>query len=190
MNRFINYIIQRLRIVWSILFLINCTCILGQSIVEIDLDKEDQLYYLPCMINGLEYSMIFDTGANRTVINKAIYNELYNQGKISLNDFIGKTEMDNAIGISSNVPCVKLKEIIIGNIKLHDIEAVVLPNENIPPILGQNAINHMGKIQICNKKLCIFPQEKEDTEKRENIRSFNQRIKQYGIRSYGSFKSN
>jgi aspartyl protease family protein len=65
---------------------------------------------------------------------------------------VGETSFSDANGYISSGMVVKLKSVKIGDRTLYDVEALIVPNDKAPLLLGQTALAQFGKILIDYKK--------------------------------------
>lgn len=123
----------------------------------IKMKKENGVYKIPIMVNGIKMYFIFDTGASLISISNVEASFLYKQGKLSEDDFIGSANFIDANGDISEGAIIRLREISIGNRTLNNIEASVVNNSQAPLLFGQSALEKFGKISIdYNKNILIF----------------------------------
>lgn len=118
----------------------------GQTIIK--MRKVNGVYYIPCKINGSEMEFIFDTGAGLISISSAEAIFLYKQGKLTLDDIVGKANFSDANGDISEGTIIILRTVKIGDRILKNIEASVVLNLNAPLLMGQSALEKFGKISI------------------------------------------
>ncbi len=119
----------------------------GQKIT-VKMKKENGVYKIPVMINGVLMDFIFDTGAGMISISDLEANFLYKQGKITKDDVVGSEKFQDATGGITEGAVINLKEVSIGGITIHDIQASVTNNVNAPLLLGQSALEKFGTITI------------------------------------------
>jgi aspartyl protease family protein len=110
--------------------------------------KEGGVYLVPCKINGVEMSFIFDTGASDITMSLTEAMFLYKQGKLKDDDFIGTQQYQIADGSVAEGTIIVLRTVEIGNKKLTNIKASIVHNMNAPLLLGQSALSKFGKISI------------------------------------------
>jgi aspartyl protease family protein len=118
----------------------------GKSIIK--MTKENGVYKIPVLINGLNMVFIFDTGAGLISISNVEASYLYKQGKLTKEDILGKAEFIDANGDISVGTIIKLKEVTIGNRTIYNINASVVDNSIAPLLFGQSALEQFGKISI------------------------------------------
>jgi aspartyl protease family protein len=118
----------------------------GKTVIR--MEKESGVYKIPVNINGIDMSFIFDTGAGMISISNIEASFLYKQGKITMEDVIGKGNFVDANGIISEGTIIRLKKVTIGNRTIYDIEASVVDNSISPLLFGQSALEQFGEISI------------------------------------------
>lgn len=146
----------------------DCVNQLLAGITQITKDKEPEIQYgdsttekttvkfehdggvlkIPVMINGVEMYFIFDTGASLISISNTEADNLYKLGKLTDNDFIGKSQFSDANGDISEGTIINLKSVKIGNRVLNDVQACVIQGQNAPLLFGQSALQKFGKVSI------------------------------------------
>jgi aspartyl protease family protein len=122
----------------------------GNNVIK--MTKEDGVYKIPILINGLNMVFIFDTGAGLISISNTEASYLYRQGKLSKEDILGKAEFIDANGDISVGTIIKLKEVTIGDRTIYNINASVVDNSIAPLLLGQSALEKFGKVSIDYKR--------------------------------------
>lgn len=107
------------------------------------------LVTIPVTINGMHLDMIFDTGASITTITAAEANYLYQKGALSEDDIEGLIPLQTADGGISVGAQINLRQVVIGDqITLHDVEAVVVENQQAPLLLGQSVMQQFAETAI------------------------------------------
>ena len=117
--------------------------------------KNGNVYYVPCRINGISANFVFDTGASLISLSSGFANELLRQGKLTQNDYVGQGNSINADGRTQPVSIVNIKDVEIGGLHLTNVTASIKEQQNAPLLLGQSAIEKLGKITIDGSKLII-----------------------------------
>lgn len=124
----------------------------GQSSVSrksvVKMRNQSGVYYVPCKINDIEMSFIFDTGASNITMSLTEALFLYKQGKLTDNDFTGSQQYQIADGSIHEGALVNLRTVQIGNRTLHNIQASIIDNLEAPLLLGQSALSEFGKVSI------------------------------------------
>jgi hypothetical protein len=133
---------------------------IGQSQTVITMKKEGGVSVMPCKVNGLNLSFVFDTGASNVSISMTEALFMIKNGYLSNDDIVGTNKFSDATGSISEGIVINLKEIDIAGIKLYNVEASIVKNPNAPLLLGQSAISKLGKIQLdlVANTLTITPQ--------------------------------
>lgn len=137
------------------------------SQMVIEMTKDGGVYKVPCVVNGLRLKFIFDTGASQVCISEAQAIMMLENDYLSLDDITGTSQSQVADGRIVDNTKIILKEIVIGDKRLTDVEAVVVHSQNAPLLLGQTAIEKLGKISLQGDKLVI--------EDYSNITSFEKK---------------
>jgi len=126
----------------------------GQT--KITMEKEGGIYLVPCKVNGLPLKFIFDTGASDVSISltEAVFmlkNSYLHKEDIGEDVWYGIANGDVAKGTIINI-----KEIEFAGLKLYNVKASVVHEMSAPLLLGQSAIEKLGKIQINGSELTIL----------------------------------
>ena len=115
------------------------------------------LMYVDASVNGVNESFIFDTGASGISINSDIFADMVNKNMITQNDILGEIDMVMANGKTSKALMINIKSFQLGSIILKNIEAIVMPQNNAPALIGQNMFKKFGNIAIdYNKNIISF----------------------------------
>lgn len=114
-------------------------------------------YEVPCSVNGLPLKFIFDTGASDVTISSVEANFMLKNDYLSQKDFRGKKQYLTASGEITEGTVVCLKEIVLGDVVLKNVNASVVKNQKAPLLLGQTALERFGSFTIDNdnQKLII-----------------------------------
>jgi clan AA aspartic protease (TIGR02281 family) len=110
---------------------------------------------MPCKINGLKLGFIFDTGASNVCISLSEALFMLKNGYLNESDLKGSSYSQIANGEIVENTTVILREVEIADIKLTNIEAVIIHELTAPLLLGNSAIKKLGKISIENNELII-----------------------------------
>ena len=127
------------------------------SQTTIEMEEINGVYYVPCEVNGIPMNFIFDTGASNVSISKTEAEFLIKQGLLTEEDFIEIVNYRIADGSIKEGIQVRLKEIKIKDMILNDITATIVSESSAPLLLGQSAISELGRIEIYQNKLIIYP---------------------------------
>ncbi len=131
------------------------TCLSSWGQVSITMQREGDLYVVPCKVNGLPLKFIFDTGASDVHLSYSEYIFMLKNGYIKENDIIGKESFVIANGDITDAIVVTLREVEIAGIKLHNVTASVDYNLTAPLLLGQSALQKLGEIKVNGNILTI-----------------------------------
>ena len=125
---------------------------------QIPLIKDESgVYQIPVLINGVEMSFVFDTGASLISISNVEANFLFKQGKLSKEDILGEVNFSDANGDISVGTVINLREVTLGNRVLKNVQASVVDNSVAPLLFGQSALAKFGKISIdYNRQVLII----------------------------------
>nr|WP_319265414.1 retropepsin-like aspartic protease [uncultured Draconibacterium sp.] len=131
----------------STLFLVNfCIILFAQTTIQ--MTKENGVYTMPCSVNGLNLRFIYDTGASdiSLSITEAVF--MLKNGYLDINDIAGAVQYSDANGNISEGTKVLLRNIDIAGINLKNVQATIVSEMNAPLLLGQSALNRLGKISF------------------------------------------
>lgn len=126
------------------------------SQVTILMNYENGVYTIPCEVNGLKLKFIFDTGASNVSISLTEASYMLKNGHLEEGDIYGISYAKIANGDITENTEILLKEIEIGGIKIYNIKASVVHELEAPLLLGQSAIQKLGKILLDGNRLIIF----------------------------------
>lgn len=130
---------------------------LYQKLCEVKMKKmSGDTYEVPCTINGLPLKFIFDTGASDVTISSVEANFMLKNNYLSKNDFRGSKKYLTADGNITEGAVICLKEVVVGDAVLRNIEASVVKNQQAPLLLGQSALKRFGSITIDNQNSLLL----------------------------------
>ena len=125
----------------------------GQTISEIAFTRHTGgTFEVPCQINGLPLQMIFDTGASDVTISCVEANFMLKNRYLSDKDIKGKRYYQVATGELSAGAVITLREVMIGDVLLKNVEASVVGGQRAPLLFGQSAMERFGTITIDNEQ--------------------------------------
>lgn len=119
-------------------------------------DEGNGVYTIPCKVNGMPLKFIFDTGASDVVISLSEAAFMLKNGFLKPDDIVGTSYSQIANGQITENTKIILREIEIKGLKLYDVTAFVMHEVSAPLLLGQSAIQKLGKIQLNGNELTIF----------------------------------
>ena len=141
------------RILIFVIFVIISSYSFGQKVIQ--LTKQDGVYIIPCNINGIKRSFVFDTGASTVTISMQFANVLYRLGKLSDSDIKGYGSSKTASGHIIDNTIIVLKDIEIAGLHLRNVDAIIIDGQDVPLLLGMSAIQKIGKVTLLGDKLII-----------------------------------
>ena len=125
------------------------------SQTTINLDKTNGVYTVPCKVNGIPMNFIFDTGASNVTISLTEATFLIKQGLLGKNDIKESVKYQIANGDVNEGTNIILREIEVAGLKIKNVEATIVHEQNAPLLLGMSALSQLGKIEIENNTLII-----------------------------------
>ena len=117
--------------------------------------KINSLYYVPCKINGVKADFVFDTGASNISLSAGFAQILVSRGLLSNEDIKGQGKSIIADGSITSTTFVNIKDVEIGGLHLYNVRAGIKERQNAPLLLGQSAIEQLGRITIDGYRLII-----------------------------------
>ena len=125
----------------------------GQKVII--LTKQGGVYTVPCSINGVKRSLVFDTGASNVTISMQLAKLLYNSGKLKDSDIKGLGKSQVASGHIINNMSIVLRDVEISGMHLKNVDAVIIEGQNVPLLLGMSAIQKLGKVTLSGNRLIV-----------------------------------
>lgn len=116
----------------------------AQTVIK--LDKRYGVYYMTCKLNGVPLDFFYDTGASSVSISLTEALFMLKNGQLTKKDIIGGTRFNTADRSVHEGTIINLRSIQIGGLVLNNVEASVVHNMQAPLLLGQSALNQLGKI--------------------------------------------
>lgn len=170
------------RIVFVLICIICHLC--GYADVIIPMEKRSGVYYIPCKVNGQSLEFIFDTGASSVCISKELASSLFEKGLLLKQDIIGTGTSEIADGSIVKNTIINIKELTISSKKMTNIKAVVIEGQNAPLLLGLNAIQKLGKIQLDQNRLIIKEVTASKTSATKKMSPLESALKLYYAKEY------
>jgi len=140
----------------GIIFITLFTVTFLHAQVRIKMEKENGIYTTPCKVNGLQLRFIFDTGASNVSISLSEAIFMLKNGYLADTDLHGSTYSQIANGDIIENTSINIRELEIGGIKLFNVSAIIVHELSAPLLLGQSAIQKLGKIQLEGDELVII----------------------------------
>lgn len=116
----------------------------------VKIHKYGSIDKVPISIGGEKYEYIIDSGASFLTIDENIEKKLTEMGVLRSTDYVGVVNLELADGQTKNFRKVILPTITIGNIKVNNIETVIIEDGNL--LLGKSVLNKFKEWRIDNFK--------------------------------------
>ena len=153
---------------FTFLFLILLLSVNSIAQKVIQMENMNGVYRISCSVNGAKMKMVFDTGASKVSLSESMANFLYDNDYISKEDILGTSKTQTADGSIHNNVVINLKDIEIAGLHIKNVQAVVISSQNAPLLLGQSAIQKLGRITLNGNKLIINDYEGDYSEDEVN----------------------
>lgn len=135
-----------LKITVCVILMAQLTPVLGQT--TINMKKENGVFTVPCVVNGLRLRFIFDTGASDVSISMTEALFMLKNDYLDPRDVLGKEYYKDATGEISEGTKIILRKIEFSGLVLYNVEASVVHQLAAPLLLGQSAMAKLGKFQF------------------------------------------
>ena len=135
-----------------LLFNISYVCF---AQVVIPLEKSGGVYKIPCLVNGMKMKFVFDTGASRVSLSESIVEYMLENDYLNKEDILGVGTAVVADGREVKHLIISIEDIEIAGLHLKDVEATVIKGQQAPLLLGQSAIQQLGRYTIEGNQLII-----------------------------------
>lgn len=156
-----------------------CISIISFAQVTIQMEKYNNVYRIPCVVNGAKMKFIFDTGASKVCISQTMAEYLYDNDMLKDEDILSIGQSSVADGRIVDHINIILRDVEIAGLHLKDVKAVVTEGLSAPLLLGQSAIQQLGPITINGDKLIINNAEVSNPFSKEEIDSIWKAAKTY-----------
>ena len=107
---------------------------------------------MKCSINGLPLHFCFDTGASGVTISSVEAQFMLKNGYLKSADIKGKKNFVLANGEIDEGTVIVLRNVNFGGLKIENVRASVVHNQNASLLLGQTLLGRLGKIEIDNNR--------------------------------------
>lgn len=141
------------KLIILISFMLLAICTKAQKVIQ--MEHENGVFKISCLVNGAKMKMIFDTGASTVSLSESMANFLYDNDYITKEDILGTSKSRTADGSIHDNVVINIKDIEISGLHLKNVQAVVISSQNAPLLLGQSAIQKLGSITIEGNRLII-----------------------------------
>jgi clan AA aspartic protease (TIGR02281 family) len=115
---------------------------------KVEMTKAAGVYMVPCHVNGLPMSFIFDTGASGISLSKEAAKLMVEKGAIKEKDVLGSEYFRIANGDVVEGIIVQLRSFEIAGARVKDIKASVSLSLEAPMLLGTDVLERFGKVTI------------------------------------------
>jgi uncharacterized protein (TIGR02145 family) len=139
------YFYNMKKVLFSLIIFL-CHVAFSQTVIQ--MKREGGVSVVPCKVNGMPLSFIFDTGASDVTLSLTEATFMLKNGYLSKDDIIGTSNYSDANGDISEGINVLLREIEIQGLKLYNVKAAIVKNRDAPLLLGQTAISKLGVVQL------------------------------------------
>lgn len=136
------------------------------------------VYQIPCYVNGVKMNFIVDTGAANVTISLTEALFLYKNGYLEDADILGKSNSVVADGSIVENMEINLHSIEVGGIMMTDVKAVVVKSIDAHLLLGQSAIQKLGRIELIGDSLFIYQKGAKAEKQLQKEATFTQKFKQ------------
>lgn len=127
---------------------------------SIPLRRRGGVFEVMATLNGeLKVFFVVDSGASNVIIPESVARILADNGSLQNADMLGSGRYQFANGDTGTGKVIRLRTLELGGHVLKDVKAVVMNGENVPILLGQSALQKLGKWSINSsaERLDIVP---------------------------------
>ena len=159
-----------IRIIISIL-LSSFLTVYSNAQTSIKMQKKGGVYTIPCKVNELPLKFIFDTGASDVSISMSEAIFMIKNGYLTEKDIKGSEFYSIANGEIQEGTTINLNVVEISGLKLYNVKASIVHSLEAPLLLGQSALQKLGRIEFDygSEKLVVFEENDSALEKRRNL---------------------
>ncbi len=125
------------------------------SVSEVAFSHDNGVLTVPCVVNGVPLTFIFDSGAADVTISLVEAQFLYKNGYLLKSDLGDKAIYGDANGDISVGQKILLRSVTFGGETLTNVRASIVVNQRAPLLLGQSVMNRLGKVEIDYTKQVI-----------------------------------
>jgi clan AA aspartic protease (TIGR02281 family) len=120
----------------------------SQAQTVVQMEKKGGVYYVPCTVNGLKLSFIFDTGASGVSISLSEAMFMLKNGYMSEDDLLDTEYYRIANGELAEGTKINLRSIVIGGKELRNVKASIVHSATAPLLLGQSVLERFGNVSV------------------------------------------
>ncbi len=125
------------------------------TVSEVPFSHDGGVLTVPCVVNGVPLTFIFDSGAADVTISLVEAQFLLKNGYITKSDIGDKAIYGDANGDISVGSKVLLRSVTFGGETLNNVRASIVLSQRAPLLLGQTAMSRLGKVEIDYNKQVI-----------------------------------
>ncbi len=125
--------------------------------VVVPLERVGEHFVVEARVNGVPIKFTIDTGASTVSLSKYSMGLLIFAGAVDRSDVGGETLMQLSDGSTEKFRLFNIRELVLGEIVLENVEAAVVQEGTGSDLLGQNVLNRLGiwSIDTYNDRLII-----------------------------------
>mgnify|MGYP003808733201 FL=1 len=152
-HRFLHSLIKAFFIMATSLLMVSSSFAMKN---EISLTKTGGVYEVPVVLNGvLAIRLILDSGAADVSISPDVALTLYKAKTISEDDLLPGQYYQFANGSTVKSYRFRLRSLTIGDMELHDIACSISSSIRAPMLLGQSALQRLGRYSIDTDRMVL-----------------------------------
>ena len=119
------------------------------SAASIPLTKEGGVFHVKATVNsGIALSFVVDSGAADVTLPDFVGKTLFASGSLQKADILGTSKYSLADGSTVTGTVVNLKSLTLGDVTIRNVRASIFPNDSGSLLLGQSALQKLGKWRI------------------------------------------
>jgi tetratricopeptide (TPR) repeat protein len=132
---------------------------------EVQLTKSGGVYEVPVVLNGvLAIRMILDSGASDVSLSPDIAMTLYKTNTIAESDWLPGAYYTFADGSSAKSFRFRMRSLMIGDVELTNVACSISNSIHAPMLLGQTALQKLGKYSIDTERMVLIFGESDATD--------------------------
>lgn len=130
---------------------------------RIQMTLENGVYMLPCEVNGLRMSFVFDTGASDVSISLSEAIFMLRHDYLDEKDVLGSSYYQIANGDIIEGTKIILRKIKVGDKYISNVTASIVHNIDAPLLLGQSALSKLGMFAFDydNNQLILYSSDED-----------------------------
>jgi len=112
------------------------------------MERKGGVYYIPCVVNKIPLSFVFDSGASTVTISLTEASFMFKNGYLKEADILTTENYIDANGNLNEGIVINIKELEIQGLKIENVKATIIKNTNAPLLLGQSVLSRLGVLQL------------------------------------------